>query len=84
MDNIEIIKVSDTKFTKKVTRVVEETIIDLDVLKDQKNKLQQQKQVIVDDFNVRIAKIDAQIAEARNKGIKTQKEIDDAQIEVNR
>jgi hypothetical protein len=49
-------------------------VIDLKVLDDNRQNLQRQKQQIVDDFDKRILAIDEQIAEAKNKGVKTEEE----------
>lgn len=74
MRSVEIEKISDTQFRKIVTQVVEDVVIDLKVLDDNKQNLQRQKQQIVDDFDKRILAIDEQIAEAKNKGVKTEEE----------
>jgi hypothetical protein len=70
----EIERISDTQFRKIVTQVVEDVVIDLKVLDDNKQNLQRQKQQIIDDFDKRILAIDEQIAEAKNKGVKTEEE----------
>jgi len=70
----EIERISDTQFRKIVTQVVEDVVIDLKVLDDNKENLQRQKQQIIDDFDKRILAIDEQIAEAKNKGVKTEEE----------
>jgi hypothetical protein len=74
MRSVEIEKISDTQFRKIVTQVVEDVVIDLKVLDDNKQNLQRQKQQIIDDFDKRILAIDEQIAEAKNKGVKTEEE----------
>lgn len=74
MRSVEIEKISDTQFRKIVTQVVEDVVIDLKVLDDNRQNLQRQKQQIVDDFDKRILAIDEQIAEAKNKGVKTEEE----------
>jgi hypothetical protein len=74
MRSVEIEKISDTQFRKIVTQVVEDVVIDLKVLDDNKQNLQRQKKQIIDDFDKRILAIDEQIAEAKNKGVKTEEE----------
>jgi hypothetical protein len=74
MRSVEIEKISETQFRRVTTRVLEDVVIDLKVLEDNKANLQAQKQVIINDFDGRIAAIDDQIAEAKNKGVKTEEE----------
>ena len=74
MKNIAIEKISETQFRKVVTQVVEDIIIDLKVLDDNKQNLQRQKEQIIDEFDKRITMIEDQIAEAKSKGVKTEAE----------